>query len=459
MPDLIRLLRFWLLALVLAAPGAAMAQEAVSVSISNARLALIQFAIATGDSTATALMGASGDSPLNAIYLQAGIATLSQVAAELAGTETPDALTTQGKTTTAHLPIVVLPGAKLTIGEFETLVLDRAAGAFVLSLGQVSVTGATVESAGSSNSVIERFRPFLAGIGQQSLILNDSVFEGLGFGEGVYNAGISLSGRGLLSGGEAAPIVGNLFRDIRGVALSGLDKPWIENNTFTDSRGIPLALSGGEGGHVSRNLFRGTGGAYALHVSDTSGLKISDNTFDRGGKAVRIDDFARGILFAQNFATGFGGTAVTVAEDAGCVRLSHNVIADNDGGGVLAQDVGTLVLDGNVLADNRGVGISIAHQGVGASALLIGNTLQGNGTGIRGVALKELRLARNDLSDQMPRLLSGDLDQLTPVYLHESAGPDLPDIMVRGVSARPVQALRRDAAETAFEACKQEGAV
>ncbi|WP_306132369.1 right-handed parallel beta-helix repeat-containing protein [Roseivivax marinus] len=451
------------LTLHLVAAGPAVAQEeAPSVSISNVRLALMQLVTATGDRAGPSLSPGTGAGSERAIYLQAGSTTLRALAAEVAGTDTPGALVRDGDTVTATLPIVVLQGAELTVGEGTRLVLDRAAGTFLLSFGRTSISGAEIVSGPQTDEANQDdatpVRPFLAGVGQGSLSVQDSTLSGLGYGEETYSAGVSLSGRGLFRGGDAAPMTGNTFRDLRGVVFSGVDAPVVENNTFESTRGTALRLSDGAGGAVRDNTFAGTAGDHALQVSNVAGLEIARNTFRNGaGKAVRVDDASRDVTLTENFATGFGGTAFTVAEGARCTRLSYNVVTGNDGGGIRADTAGALILDGNVIADNAGPGISIAAQPSDASALVVHNTLQDNMSGIRGTGLAEVRLARNDLSAQLPRILSGDLDQLTPTYLRAArdAADARADIEIKGVSASPARALRRDAAESAFDACSQ----
>lgn len=436
-----------------AGPGAA--QDGLSVSVSNARLALMQLVTATGESGAARMMQDDGGAARDAIYLQSGEASLSELAATLAETH-PDALTLDDGTATARLPIVVLQGAELTVGAGETLALDPEAGAFVLSLGRVVVDGAAILGAAGG---ADGFRPFLAGVGQDSLSLSDSSFTGLGFGDGAYSAGVSLTGRGLLGNGASAPISGNTFRDLRGVTVSGIDAPEIIDNDFEASRGTALRIDGGSGGRVAENLFAATGGAHALKISGTDHIAVARNRFEDGaGKAVRIDNEVNGVRFAENFVTGFAGTAITLAEGAGCVQLSYNVIAGNGGAGVKAERMGTLVFDGNVLSGNRGPGIALAEQRPGARSLLIRNTLADNRSGIRATGIEMLRLAQNDLDAQRPRLLSGDLDQITPAFLRAERGPGSADIAVRGVAAEAAPPLRHNAADRAIDACSEGGA-
>ncbi|ETX26874.1 right-handed parallel beta-helix repeat-containing protein [Roseivivax isoporae] len=455
MRDLVRILTAFALAFSLGAATPAAAQDGPSVSISNVRLALMQLVTATGDDAGTALAPEAGDAPARAIYLQSGAVTLKELAALVEDTGSPGALARSGDRVTATLPIVVLQGAELSVGAGTNLVLDRAAPAFLLSFGRTRIAGAEVRVAGGRPDR-DAVRPFLAGVGQGSLALRDSTLSGLGFGTETYSAGVSLSGRGLLRGGDAAPMTGNTFRDVRGVVFAGIDAPRVLGNRFEGARGTALQLSDGAGGVVRDNTFAGTGGGHALRVSNMSGLEVASNSFRGGaGKAVRVDDGARDVTLVENFARGFAGTAITVAEGARCTRLSYNVVSANDGGGIRADGAGALILEGNVIAGNAGAGIAIADQQADAAALLVHNTLQDNRSGIRGTGLAELRLARNDLSAQLPRLLSGDLDQLTPVYLRAARGSGRADIEVSGVSASPARALRRDAAQNAFDACSQ----
>ncbi|MCE0506959.1 right-handed parallel beta-helix repeat-containing protein [Roseivivax sp. GX 12232] len=439
-------------------PAMAAGQEAAApqVSIANARLAVMQ--LATGIGADVSDLVEAG--PERAIYLQSGAATLADLdrATEEAGA--PEAVTTRGAGYRLSLPVVVVQGAELSISEGEELTLDRRAGAFLLSLGETRITGARIAAQGGAHPKIDGFRPFIAGVGRQSLAVRDSEIAHLGYGDAPHAAGLHIGGRGMLGRGEAGALSGNRFLGLRGVTLSGVDGFKITENRFQASTGTALHVRTGAEGVIAGNEILGTHGAQALHLSDVSRSEVRDNTLRRGGgKGLRVDNGAHGVALSGNTLADFEGTAVTLAERADCLRLSDNRITRNDGAGLALRGGGTLIAEGNRILDNDGPGIALHRQAPGASALLIRNRVAGNRVGIRGSEMTHVRLAMNDLSDQLPRLLGGDLDQLTPTVLKAGAGPARADVIVEGLAAREALALRRDAADRAFEACRSGGAI
>jgi len=429
------------------------AQDGPSVTISDARLAVTQLAVGAG-----AALGALSQDAGEAIYLQSGATTLDGLARAVADTGTPEALTAEDGALVARLPLVVLQGAELALEPGESLKLDRQSGSYLLSLGRVTIDGADVSATGAEHPDLPAFRPFIAGVGQASLSLSGSRFAGLGYGDAGATAGVFVSGRGLLSGGTSDPLRDNSFDGLYGVTLSGIDTAELTGNRFTGMRGSALSIAATGPVTLRNNRFEDTGGAQALHLSGGGGHLLSGNLLEGGrGKGLRIDDGARDVTLEDNRVTGFGGSGVTLAEGAGCLLLRGNKVADNDGAGIRLREAGAFVLAGNEITGNAGPGIEVARQRPDTAGTVIGNRLAGNRRGVRGVGLARLHLARNDMGGQMPRLLSGDLDQMTGAWLRDSRADGASNLVVEGVAARFPAALRRDAADRAFDTCSQGG--
>jgi hypothetical protein len=424
--------------------------DGISVSRSSLRLALMQLATSVNADVTELVESGPGE----ALYLQSGQATLAELADAAADRELGDALTRDGDSFRLTQPLVVLPGAQLDISGGPTLTLDRARGAFVVALGRVTVEDATLRAEGARYEGIPGFRPFFAGVGQSSLSITNSALAGLGYGDSEFTGGVFVGAQGLLGKGSAKPLTGNAFTDLRSVTLSRLDDVVVSDNMFEAFRGTALKIVDGSDAQLTGNVFSATRGAHALHVSGLRGGEVTANTFDAGGgKALRLDDSSERVTLADNAMTGFEGTALTVAEGAGCVRITRNSVEDNIGGGIALDMAGTVILDDNAIARNRGAGLAIRGQAPDSTALVLSNVFAGNRMGVRGTDLATVRLARNDLSDQMPRLLAGDLDQVTPTYLEAARGGTRPDIVVDRVSARVSESLRKDAAARAFASC------
>ncbi|EPX86001.1 right-handed parallel beta-helix repeat-containing protein [Salipiger mucosus] len=446
-----------LLAALLSAPLPGAAQEAVTVAVQDARLALMQLAAGTGRSQSGLLDAAS-----RAIYLQDGSATLSELDAAADEAGSLDAMTAGANgTVTAHRPIVVLQGAELRLDPGDRLALDRRAGAFVLSLGATVFDGAEVAVTGGRHPRVDGFRPFIAGLGETSLTLQDTTFTGLGYNAESTTSGVSLVGGGLLASGTAAPVTGNTFENLRTVSLSELDTLEVTGNRVTEARGSGLRIRSVREARIQDNLVARPHGAEALHASGLARATISGNRFEAGqGKGVRIDDASRELRFTGNRVAGFDGSGVTLAEGAECVLLAQNEVADNRGSGISVRDAGTFILSGNEVRDNMGPGIGVIAQADGSEGLILRNVFSGNRQGIRATRVTRLRLAENDLSKQMPRLFGGDLDQHTPGWLKDRRADGATSMVLEEAAARTDAALRRNAAADAYAACSQtEGGV
>ncbi|MHA6345151.1 right-handed parallel beta-helix repeat-containing protein [Roseivivax sp. CAU 1761] len=448
-----RLLR-WAAAAALAAglcvPAAAPAQSEATLSLSDARLALMQLAAGTGQAQTDLL-----DAADRALYLQEGQATLSGLvaAAEAAGLADTLRVAEDG-TVTALRPIVVLQGAELILGPGDRLRLDRREGAFLLSLGRTRFDGAEVASSGGRHPRIAGYRPFIAGLGESSLHLQDSRFVDLGYGGSRETGGVALSGRGLLGSGTAGAITGNEFVDLRTVSLRDLDDLEFSGNRLIGNRGSALRLDALSDARVHDNEIRRPQGAEALHASDLSGGVIARNRFlDGQGKGVRLDDRSRNLRFADNEVTGFDGSGLTLAEGAACIWLDNNRVAGNRGAGIAVRETGAFILSGNAIERNVGPGLAVVAQHEGSEGLVLRNRFAKNRQGLRGSQLATLRLARNDLGGQMPRLFGGDLDQHSALWLSDRRDDRATSMVIDRVAARSDAPLRRDAATAAFAAC------
>ncbi|SEN43500.1 right-handed parallel beta-helix repeat-containing protein [Palleronia pelagia] len=438
------------LALPLAAP--AVAQDEVRASVSGVRLALTQLATGGGVEIDSDLLAEARDG--DAIYLSAGDVTLAELDDLLDAKGHPDVLTRDADGFSAELPIVLLQGASLRLEAGDRLELSRGAGSYVLAFGQLAVDGATVAAGPDIHPEIEGFRPFIAALGPQSLSLKNATLTGLGYGDRPYSAGLFLGGRGLMSFGSPAAMTGNDFKDMRGVVLQGLDGVNLSENTIDGARGTGLMLRDVDGGTLAGLSVRDTGGPQALHLSGVTGMGLVDIDLDGGqGKGLRVDDTSRAMRLSDVAVNGFDGSGATLAQGATCVLMQNVEIAGNNGAGLAMRGAGTAIVSDSRLVDNDGPGLMIDRQRPETRVLVTSSTFAGNRMGLRGTGLAEIRLHANDFRDQRPRLLSGDLDQMTPAFLRA----DTDELSVDGVRSLDPTPLRRDAAQAAFETCSGEG--
>lgn len=452
MPDLSSILRGVWLVLLLATPLDAQ-EGALSVSIAGDRLALMHLTTGASVTIDPQIITEPG-AGVPAIYLQSGNATLDTLAAAISATEHPTALVRNGDRFFASMPVVVLQGATLTMAEGDRLILGRAEGSYLLSLGRVEMEKAQVEAGPGRHPDFEGFRPFIAGLGQDSVVINDSTLTGLGYGPWLYSAGLFVSGRGILSVGSAHSMSGNQFIDLTGVVLSRLDGVDIRNTLVDTPRGTGFALRGIDRGIVEDLLVTNSRGSHALHISAAQGLSLQQISLENGqGKGLRIDDDSTGLSFNNMTIAGFDGSGATIGQGADCLMFEQTNITDNDGAGLAMRAAGTAILSHTLIARNDGPGLLIENQRKDTLVLVTDSTFSNNRMGLRAAGVTALRLHANDLSDQRPRLLSGDLNTMTPAYLEASARGGAGDLFVRDVRLVDAEPIGPDAAREAFQAC------
>lgn len=441
------------------APESVSTNRAAVIDSSNVRLALAQLAMSSGTGPRPDLSAALTAGDGQAIYLRGGAIDLAGLEAAIAGTALHDALRRDGNRLTLHRPVIVMQGAALRLSPGEALYLSREDGAFLAVFGTFEAEAARIgiSSMQDSEESAQSFRPFIAAAGTGSLDLRDSDVTGLGYGPAAITSGLAIATGGLYRPERASHIEGNRLTDLHGVSVDGSARLSVTDNRVEASRGVALRLSRGDDTVLRDNLVLGSAGEYALRVAGPSrGAEITGNVLLQGRHgAVRIDDDASELFVAGNVMTGFRGTALTIDEGVDCLRLSGNLIAENGGSAISLTNSGALVLDANAILDNGGTGIALSAQRPETAVLVLDNVIAGNRSGIRTAMTADLRVARNDLTDQLPRLLSGEMAQHLPLYLKQLRDTGTVDLSIDGVDARRSDPLRRDAAAHAFDTCSQ----
>lgn len=379
--------------------------------------ALTQLSILSGGNGHLALQLAQA-SRTDVIDLISGTATL----ADLDGAEGAH----QTRAGAWHLsrPLVVWPGAALVLSPGELLELDTAAGAFLLSFGDVTVTGATLRGDAGRNARIPDFRPFLLVTGQGTLRAERSTFADLGFRGPVAFRGVSVLTSGLMRPGAPVVVTGNRFERVFSFSLEGADGAILTRNRLAGSGAAAISVKGG-----SKLLL---GGNRIITPENGAGLRLSGalrevallgNLVAGGGRnGLQIDGATRGLVLRGNVLTGNAGAGVTI-RNAACLSVQGNIIAGNGTAGLRLSRSGLARIADNALLSNGGAGIEVDGQAGLGPVLLSGNLFADNREGLSAAGLGEVRLAGNDLSDQLPRQFAGDFVPWLAPYL--TAGADL----------------------------------
>ncbi|TFL16185.1 right-handed parallel beta-helix repeat-containing protein [Jannaschia formosa] len=444
------------------ATSAPSAPAAATVSVGDLRLGLLQAALHVGPEGHDAIMAAQPDEAASAIFLRSGVATLAGLHAAVQDTELAAGLRRTGEdgVFVATRPIVILQGASLKLVPGEELQLDAREGALLLSFGDLGIEGARVVAIGTDDEAPGAFRPFIASLGPATLTLTEAELSGLGFEGGPMTSGLAHVVRGLIQSREPLRLHDARLLDIHGATIIGGEGLEVLRAAFLGARGTALSVKSVASVRVEDSRFENGSGPYAIRIAeagDAVALRRNSLLDGRHG-GIRIEEGTFGARLSDNTILGFSGTAIALAEGAGCLRLDANLVRDNGGDGISARHTGSLVIDGNIVTGNGGAAISLSTPAPRAELLVSGNRIAGNRTGLRGVMLGALRLAGNDLSGQSPRILSGDLSQVVPALLRASRDEPA-DLQIRHVRAWPAETKLPEAAESLAHArCGEAGA-
>lgn len=403
--------------LTLPAPPAdvpATATEAVKVRRDGIQAALTQLSILSGGNGHLALQLAQGRER-EAIHLLAGTARLADLVAA------DDLLRQKGPIWHLSRPLVVWPGAALVLFPGEILEMDTAAGAFLLSFGDVTLTGATLRGDAGRNPVSATFRPFLLISGQGSFQARDASFQNLGFPGPVAFRGVAVIAAGLMRAEHPPTIRDSRFDGVLGLHLEGADGAVLIGNRVTAAGAAAVSIKDARKLTLAGNRIEDTGAGAGIRLSgkleEVALLANSVRSGDRNG--VQIDGTTLGLSLRGNVVSGNAGAGISIGQ-AACVAVQGNIIAGNGTAGLRLNRSGLARIADNAVLGNGSSGIEVAAQAGLGPVVLTDNLLSGNREGLRAAGLGEVRLDGNDLSDQTPRQFAGDFAPWLGPYL--SAG-------------------------------------
>lgn len=384
----------------LAAPPPQAAAPSAEFDLIDLRFILIEMARATGTNDQLSVLRAQPQGRLKALSIQKGDADLSTVikTATDMGFYGADGLT---------IPLVIQAGARLTIA--DTLMLDRASGAFLINFGRMEVIGGSIIGAGTENANIPEFRPFFTTLGTGSFDVRGAVIQSLGFGSAPAFSGFAAIEAGLYRPEEVSSIQDTLLRDVMSTQFDGLQSPKIVGSIFDHSSGNALELRQTQNAQVSQNLFINSGGD-ALRITHGSvGTRVNDiEIYEAGLNGIRVNISSHATRL--NDVTIWNAAKIGLSVDrSDCVAISHvSVLFPGQKGVSLRRTRATQLTDSSVLG-SRNAGLFVAEQPDGTVLTLARNRIAGNRVGISTAAPAEIHLDANDFSQQFPRFLKGDL--------------------------------------------------
>ena len=415
----------------------------LSVSSAALDLVLSQLALQAGANYHVALRQAQSGSEI--LLVGAGIGSLDQLkrAADAAGLGHAIERTDEGFV--AHMPIAIWNGATLALQPGETLLLDRTAGAFLLSSGNLVGTDAAIRSTGAENPRLKAFNPFVVVAMSGSAQFDGMSFADLGFGLFPPMTGVTLLESGFYNRPAPSAIHDSRFENVRTVAVVDAEGAAVTDSVFTDS---PLLLSGGKALLARGNVVLTGPDTHGIKVTNGArGVELADNIIIAAGlNGIFADAGSADLAIRNNLIAGSERSGVSVSS-ADCIVVADNLLLQNAQSGLAVRDSAGLSVMANRLIDNGNAGISVTHQPDYGVIDIAANLLDGNKVGIKGSTTARLAFAGNDFTGQAPRLLAGELVQFTDRFFDLRAAESGPTIidgldLKAGAKLTPTGALR-----------------
>ncbi len=400
-----------------AAPGP---DGAPDVRGGEIQAALTQLSILSGGNGHLALQLAQGGRT-DVIYLLSGQARLADL--EAAG----ELIRREGAVWRLMRPLVVWPGAALTLSAGEVLEMDTAGGAFLLSFGALAIEGATLRGDAGQNAAVGDFRPFLLVTGQGTLRAENARFDALGFRGPVAFRGVSVMTAGVMQPATPPVLAGNRFEGVFSLSFEGADGMSVIGNRFAGAGAAAMSIKDGRRLVLAGNRITGSANGAGIRLSGTlQQVVITGNVIQGGGRnGIQIDGNTAGLVVNANAVIGNGGAGVTLGR-ATCATVRGNIIARNRATGLkLTQSGGAEIADNAIFA-NGSAGIEVQAQSGLAPVVLSDNVLRRNREGLRAAGLGEVQLRGNDLAAQTPRQFAGDFAPWLAAYLTADAALVIP---------------------------------
>ncbi|GHC56662.1 NosD domain-containing protein [Neogemmobacter tilapiae] len=387
-------------------PGPARAEFA------DLQAALTQVAILSGANDQLALIKAQ-QGP--ALYLRGGQTTLPELARMLK-LQGDDALTFRDGAYHLSRPLIVWSDAALSILPGEELVMDRAAGAFLISFGDLRLQGGHLSGAGAAPTASPDFAPFVLVAGQGTLWAEGAEFSALGLTGTRLFGGVTVMTQGLTAPKAPVHLLGNQFHAVGKLALIGTDKARVQGNALSG----PLLLDGGQGALLLDNDIRPDFGTGLRITGGATASRVQGNLVQGAATGILVDRGAVGLIITGNMVLGNTGDGIRLSRGT-CAQVAGNLVQGNAAVGLRLNDQIAASVTGNAFLDNGTAAIDLSGQSIeGGTTRLEANLIAGNREGLRGAGIGSVLMLANRTQDQLPRLFGGEFAAHLPAYLTET---------------------------------------
>lgn len=374
----------------------------------NMRLAVTMLSQAYGDENNGTVLAAQTEPAQAALVLKAGRARLADLPGLLAAQGLPGGAIPGG--VELRVPLVIWSGAGLALGPGEVLQLSRADGTFVMNFGELTVEGATIRATTTPHPVIRSFRPFVTTADAGTLVMRGALVEGLGFGETLKFAGLSVLRSLTRPAAVPSRIEETLIENVLSLGIAGDGGVILRGNRFRDMRGAALVVERTPRAQITGNLFSGAmpTNAVRLEAGSADGL-VAGNVILGGRRAgIVVRGGSPRALVAGNVVWARKGGGILVNASP-CGRIEGNLVIANAQKGIELRDAAAARVTANSVLSNQSAAVWVGNQPPGALTRIEGNVLAFNGAGLAAASGGRLLLGTNDFSRQYLQFLSGDL--------------------------------------------------
>ncbi|MAM09960.1 MAG: hypothetical protein CML23_05765 [Rhizobiaceae bacterium] len=377
---------------------------------------LQQVALEVGSMGHRELMEAAAPSGGEVLVVKSGALTLAALPEALDSSGWQAFLTGADGSYVLNIPLVILEDGVLAIEPGDTLELAADRGAFILNLGALTVTDATVKGSGARPRVPD-FHPFILTARGGRATISGSRFSNLGFDTRPLMSGLAFGSSPFASLKSRGTVSDTVFDNVRSVEVTGIEDFVFSRNRIQKARGIGLRLDKLKGGAIRDNVIVSSGMHGMLAIGST-GLEVAGNiSAENGGRGFFGRDGVGHLVVADNVFVANEDEGVAVAGGS-CVDIRGNAVLRNRRDGIAVSQSLGVRLAGNLLVRNQGAGISINDSISPADSVEVAqNRFVANNVGIAAERFSAIGLSGNNLSDQLPLLFGGALQYDTPRYL------------------------------------------
>lgn len=421
---------------------AAIADEPAVFAWTDERHALSAMAQIYGGSNNRKVLEAGRPDDYEALEITSGVLTLAQLRDRLAARHLGR------ETDTGHdvlrVPLVIGPDARLFLGEGEILKLSNDDGAYIVSFGRIEVVGGEISASRKMDEATEEFAPFVVSVGSGTVMVSGATFRNLGFGFTAKFAGFSILSHPSMLPNRRNVVENSRFDNLVTLVTSGVRHVEVRGNRFFDMRRNPILISRSPNAVVEGNLFSGDSPTNAIRVANGSGdSRLSHNIVLEGSRAgLLVSSGSDNVIVANNVIWRRDGGGVKLF-NVRCGRIEDNLILDDRQKGIEVRSSVASHVSGNRIIGNANAAVWVSANRPDNVTYLIGNLIRENGSGLSTASGGNVAMQDNDLSNQFPRFLDGDVTHHFRAIVADMTGRTPLLLSARGVE--PIDGLRTGA--------------